>query len=75
VRQEWLTAYAQVLQRGVGGAVVLLEARTFGYPHSSLELVGALAAANIPTYLVKRGEPLDQALLRPYLGEVHAGVG
>jgi uncharacterized protein (DUF58 family) len=74
VRQEWLAAYAQVLQRGVGGAVVLLEARTFGYPHSSLELVGALAAANIPTYLVKRGEPLDQALLRPYLGEVHAGA-
>ena len=62
VRSEWLAAYEDIAQRGVRGAVVLLEASTFGGTRPSLMLVSALAASGIPTYLVKRGEPLGHAL-------------
>jgi hypothetical protein len=51
-----------VAQRGVRSAVVLLEASTFGGTRPSLMLVSSLAASGIPTFLVKHGEPLDQAL-------------
>jgi uncharacterized protein (DUF58 family) len=62
VWDNWLVAYEDVAQRGVRAAVILLEASTFGSPKPSLMLVGALAAAGVPTYLVKQGEPLDEAL-------------
>jgi uncharacterized protein (DUF58 family) len=74
IRQDWLAAYEDVAQRGVRAAVVLLEASTFGAARPSLMLVGALAAASIPTMLVKRGEPIDQALAqaRPAAAAVRA---
>jgi uncharacterized protein (DUF58 family) len=62
VWSEWLTAFEDVAQRGVRGAVVLLEASTFGSTKPSLMLVGALAALGVPTYLVKRGDSLNEAL-------------
>jgi hypothetical protein len=42
--------------------VILLEASTFGQAPSSLDVVSSLAANLIPTYLVKCGEPVDEAL-------------
>jgi uncharacterized protein (DUF58 family) len=51
--------------RGVHTNAVLVEAATFGTAPSTLLLVSSLAAAHIPTYLIKRGEPLDQALSSP----------
>jgi uncharacterized protein (DUF58 family) len=73
-RQEWLAAYQDVVQRGVRASVVLLEASTYGSTRPSLMLVGALAAANVPTYLVKRGEPLEQALAQASLGGAPVGA-
>jgi uncharacterized protein (DUF58 family) len=64
-REEWLAACEDVVQRGVRVAVVLLEASTFGTARTSLPIVGALTVASIPTYLVKRGDALDQALAQP----------
>jgi uncharacterized protein (DUF58 family) len=61
-RPEWLSVLEDVAQRGIRSGVVLLEASTFGGTRPSLMLVSALAASGIPTFLVKRGEPLDQAL-------------
>jgi hypothetical protein len=61
-RVEWLPVLEDVAQRGVRSGVVLLEASTFGGTRSSLMLVSALAASGIPTFLLKRGEPLAQAL-------------
>ncbi|HLH22390.1 MAG TPA: DUF58 domain-containing protein [Chloroflexota bacterium] len=74
-RAEWLAALEDLVQRGVRSAVVLLEASTFGGSRPSLMLVGSLAAAGFPTYLVKHGESLDQALAeqRPAVG-AEAGV-
>jgi uncharacterized protein (DUF58 family) len=71
-RAEWLPALEDVTQRGVRSAVVLLEASTFGGTRPSLMLVGSLAAAGIPTYLVKHGEPLDQALAQQRALETEA---
>ena len=51
--------------RGVHTTAVLVEAATFGEAESTLLLVSSLAAAHIPTYLVKRGERLDHALSTP----------
>jgi uncharacterized protein (DUF58 family) len=51
--------------RGVHTTAVLVEAATFGQADSTLLLVSSLAAAHIPTYLVKRGERLDHALSTP----------
>ncbi len=62
-REEWLMAYQDLARRGVRAAVVLLEASTFGSPHSSLMLVGALAGLGVPSHLIKRGEPIGEALL------------
>jgi uncharacterized protein (DUF58 family) len=61
-RAEWVPVLEDVAQRGVRSAVVLLEASTFGGTRPSLMLVSSLAASGIPTFLVKHGEPLDQAL-------------
>ncbi len=69
-RTQWLTAYEDLAHRGVRGAVVLLEARSFGSAHDSLPLVGALGALGVPTYMVKRGEPIEHALSRPYLADL-----
>jgi hypothetical protein len=44
---------------------VLVEPSTFGGRDSSIHVIGQLAAANVPTYLVKRGEPLAESLRTP----------
>jgi uncharacterized protein (DUF58 family) len=51
--------------RGVHTSAVLVEAATFGPAESTLLLVSSLAAAHIPTYLVKRGDRLEQSLATP----------
>jgi hypothetical protein len=64
-RAEWVAALEDVAFRGLRSAVVLLEASTFGSARPSLLAVGALAAASVPTYLLKHGEPLGEALAQP----------
>ncbi len=73
-RQEWLGSCQDLRLRGVRSAVVLLEASTYGSARSSLLLVGALAAAGIPTYLVKQGQPLPAALAQEHAGGALAGA-
>jgi uncharacterized protein (DUF58 family) len=51
--------------RGVHTNAVLIEAATFGTAASTLLLVSSLAAAHIPTYMVKRGDRLEVALSSP----------
>jgi hypothetical protein len=55
--------------RGVHGQSVLLDASTFGrgFP-SSLSIIGSLAAARIPTYVVRRGESIQHSLAAPLVG-------
>lgn len=63
--ERWLFGSRLVAARGVAFVAVLLEASTFGAGQSSVLLVSSLAALGVPTYLVKRGDALAQALARP----------
>lgn len=58
----WLNSLRLLLQRGVRSATFLLEPSTFGGGDTSLLIVSSLAASQVPTYLVKRGEPLEHSL-------------
>ncbi|MHB8576492.1 MAG: DUF58 domain-containing protein [Dehalococcoidia bacterium] len=62
VDEAWVLSLMQLTQRGVKVAVVLIEASTFGGRGNPLLVVGSLAAADIWTYLVKRGDNLSSSL-------------
>lgn len=62
VDEAWVLALLQLSGRGVKVAAVLLEPSTFGGSGNALHVVGSLAAADVWTYLVKRGEDLSTAL-------------
>ncbi len=62
VDEAWVLSLLQLTGRGVKVAVALLEASTFGANTNPLLVVGALAAADIWTYLVKRGDNLSSSL-------------
>ena len=64
----WVSIMRSLTLRGVHGQAVVLEASTFGRVPSSLGILGTLAGAHIPTYLVKRGESLQKALASPAFG-------
>ena len=63
--ESWARFCQALGGRGVHTTAVLIEAATFGRAPSTLLLVSSLAAAHIPTYLVKRGDKLQQALSSP----------
>jgi uncharacterized protein (DUF58 family) len=60
--EGWIGTLRDLRRRGVRTVVVLLEASTFGPAPSSLNTVSSLASNAIPTYLIKCGEPIDEAL-------------
>ncbi|MFN8558417.1 MAG: DUF58 domain-containing protein [Dehalococcoidia bacterium] len=60
--EAWVTSLLLLTQRGVKVAVVLIEASTFGGPANSLMVVSQLAAADIWSYLVKKGDDLTNTL-------------
>jgi uncharacterized protein (DUF58 family) len=49
-------------RRGIRAIVVLIESSTFGPAGSSLALLAELIVSDIPAYLVKCGQPLEEAL-------------
>ncbi len=61
----WPEALQLATQRGARAVAVLVEPSTFGATASSLHVISQLAAAAVPTYLVKRGEPLGESLRTP----------
>ncbi len=63
--EAWARFCQALNGRGVHTTAVLIEAATFGQAPSTLMLVSSLAAAHIPTYLVKRGDALEHALSSP----------
>jgi hypothetical protein len=68
MESSWVEIANHLAERGVDVMVALVESATFGSGAQSIGTVGALAAANIPTYLVKRGEPLENLLITPAIG-------
>ncbi len=61
--EGWSAVLPLLLRKNVKVAVVLIEPSTFGGPAaSSMFVVGSLAPMNVPTYLIKRGDDLTEAL-------------
>lgn len=60
--EAWIERLRELNRRGVRTVVVLLEASTFGDAPSALGVVSSLIANGIPTYVVKRGDRLEEAL-------------
>jgi uncharacterized protein (DUF58 family) len=60
--ESWPLTMMSLAGRGVKVAAVLLEAETWGAPHSSLDVYSTLAAGGIYTYTVKRDDDLSRAL-------------
>ncbi len=62
---DWVTVCQHLAERNVKVLAALVESSTFGSGAMAIEVVGSLAAARIPTYLVKRGERLEALLTQP----------
>ena len=60
--ESWVVSMQMLAGRGVKLASVLLEPSTFGGEASALLIFGALTAADISTYMVKRTDNLAQTL-------------
>lgn len=63
--REWAVALQQIQRRGVNSIAIVIDGSTFGGTRSYAELIVELEAANIPTYIIHRNDPLDQALAQP----------
>jgi uncharacterized protein (DUF58 family) len=62
----WIAAARDISQRGVKVITVLIDPQSFGYPRSNRDLVTELAISGIPTYYVREGDDLTQALAEPH---------
>jgi uncharacterized protein (DUF58 family) len=63
---SWVAAARQANQRGVRVIAILIDPRGFGHLNSNEKLTADLSVSGIPTYLVREGDDLSQALARPY---------
>lgn len=61
----WASFCGALQGRGIHVAAVMLDAATFGKAPTPLIAVGELAAARVPTCLVKQGDSLAEALAEP----------
>lgn len=73
--ERWVAELAAIAQRGVRVSAVLIEPATFGANPSSLLTVSALAAAGVPTHLVKYGEPIARAFAATLVPTSRGGRG
>jgi uncharacterized protein (DUF58 family) len=63
---NWIAAARSISQRGVKVIAVLIESGSFGHPQGNEEMVAELSISGIPTYLIREGDDLTEALARPY---------
>jgi uncharacterized protein (DUF58 family) len=62
----WSTALESLAQQGVSPTVVLVDPGSFGAMGNPQPLLGRFSRRGIPTYLLRNGEDLAQALQRPW---------
>lgn len=68
-RVEWLPAVNNLRRRGVSVSVVFIDPASFGGSTDSHFPLNALFANDVPTYQVKRGQSLNEALGAPMYQE------
>jgi uncharacterized protein (DUF58 family) len=62
LRTEWLPAVNQLRHRGIKVVVVFIDPESFGGPQDSHIVLDTMFVHDIPTYQVKRGQSLNEAL-------------
>jgi len=62
VNNQWVAAARDLMRRSVRVVAVVIDPESFGGPPHAPQIVAELHASRIPTYLVKRGDDLAQAL-------------
>ena len=67
-RPEWASALQQMQRRGVNSIAVLVDGSTFGSPAKYEGVQAEFEATGIPTYILRRGDPLEAALRTPLRG-------
>ena len=69
-RSEWIPALSRLMRQGVNVGVVLVDPESFGGPDSIQYTAEFLISNEIPTYVVRQGQALNEALRFP-LGGPH----
>lgn len=59
---EWVAATRHLINRGVRVTAVIIDPGSFGMPYNSFDVEIELTASHIPHYVVRQGDPIDQAL-------------
>lgn len=62
---EWAAALQLLQRRGVNSIAVVIDASGFGKPVTYDALLAEFESTGIPSYILRRGEPLDLALRTP----------
>lgn len=63
-RPDWARALRELRRRGVNSIAVVIDGTTFGGRHPSTPLMHELEVSAVPTYPVKRGDSIENALSR-----------
>ena len=63
---EWAIALQVLQRRGVNSIAVVIDAGSFGRPVTYGAVLSQLEATGIPSYLVRRSDPIDTALGTPF---------
>ena len=64
-RNEWVPALDALRRQGVNVSVVYIDSESFGVHPQTQAPLEFLALNEVPTYVVKRGQPLNEALQAP----------
>lgn len=64
-RVEWVAALSGMRRQGVNVAAVLVDPRGFGASAGVEAVLDALSSEDVPTYVARRGQPLNESLRSP----------
>ncbi len=62
---EWARALQHIQRRGANSIAIVVDGRSFGAAKSYTPLLVELESANIPTYIIHRGQDIGDALSEP----------
>ena len=65
VDEGWVAGLMPLVYRGVKAVAVVVDAQSFGAPQSTYRVITSLTAANVPVYMIRRGEEIGRALTHP----------
>ena len=60
--RDWALALQMLQRRGVNSIAVVIDGASFGAPRDYDPLLSELGAAGIPTYRIRRNDPIDKVL-------------